>query len=125
MAIYPGRTSPVCQGADGWSLGGRSGTAWRAAPRHFLNFELTSTSPARRPCSQRYAEAIRRKVWPCSPICGWPRHARHIAAKLARHFIADGTTAAVEQLARTSCAHTGGDLTAVYTVLIDLPQSWM
>lgn len=50
--------------------------------------------------------------------------AKHIANKLARHFIADEPPqAAVDALAQ-SFVRSGGDLKAVYRTLIDLPQAW-
>jgi len=53
-----------------------------------------------------------------------PATARHIAAKLARHFIADRTpAAAVERLARVFRA-SDGDLAAVACALVDLPDAW-
>jgi uncharacterized protein (DUF1800 family) len=62
-------------------------------------------------------EAIRR-------LARHPSTAKHIATKLARHFIADRPPAgAVRRLARTFM-DTGGDLAAVYRTLIDLPEVW-
>ena len=53
-----------------------------------------------------------------------PATARHIATKLARHFVADDPPkAAVDALARTYM-ETDGDLHAVSSTLIGLPQIW-
>lgn len=53
-----------------------------------------------------------------------PATARHIATKLARHFVADvPPPALVERLTAVYLA-TGGDLTAIYRALIDAPESW-
>jgi uncharacterized protein (DUF1800 family) len=53
-----------------------------------------------------------------------PETARHIATKLARHFVADDPPkAAVDTLAKTYM-ETGGDLHAVSAALINLPQIW-
>jgi uncharacterized protein (DUF1800 family) len=53
-----------------------------------------------------------------------PATARHIATKLARHFVADDPPpAAVDMLAKTF-QRTNGDLRAVSLALIDLPQIW-
>ena len=53
-----------------------------------------------------------------------PATARHIATKLARHFIADvPPAAAVERLARVF-RDTDGDLGAVSAALIDEPEAW-
>ena len=57
-------------------------------------------------------------------LAAHPSTAKFIATKLARHFIADDPPpAAVAALADTFKT-TGGDLTAVYTRLIDLDAAW-
>jgi uncharacterized protein (DUF1800 family) len=53
-----------------------------------------------------------------------PATARHIATKLARHFVADvPPPALVDRLAAAHMA-TGGDLLAVYHVLVAAPEAW-
>lgn len=53
-----------------------------------------------------------------------PATARHLATKLARHFVADEPSPAlVDRLAAVHVA-TGGNLTAVYRALIDAPEAW-
>jgi len=53
-----------------------------------------------------------------------PQTARHIATKLARHFVADDPPpAAIDLLAKTF-QKTNGDLHAVSLALVDLPQIW-
>lgn len=57
-------------------------------------------------------------------LAGRPATARHIAIKLARHFVADDPPkVAVDALARTF-TETEGDLHAVSMSLIALPQIW-
>ena len=57
-------------------------------------------------------------------IARQPATAQHIAAKLARHFIADDPPpAAVARLAGVF-AKTGGDLRAMAVTLIDMPEAW-
>jgi len=57
-------------------------------------------------------------------LAGRPQTARHIATKLARHFVADDPPqAAIDVLAKTYLA-TDGDLHAVSVALISLPQIW-
>jgi uncharacterized protein (DUF1800 family) len=57
-------------------------------------------------------------------LAGRPETARHIATKLARHFVADDPPqGAIDVLAKTYMA-TGGDLRAVSVALIGLPQIW-
>jgi uncharacterized protein (DUF1800 family) len=53
-----------------------------------------------------------------------PETARHIATKLARHFVADDPPpAAIDSLAAVY-RRSGGDLHAVSLALVDLPQIW-
>ncbi|UCI07590.1 DUF1800 domain-containing protein [Mesorhizobium sp. B1-1-8] len=57
-------------------------------------------------------------------IARYPATAQHIAAKLARHFIADDPPpAAVTRLAKVF-TRTDGDLRALALALIDLPEAW-
>ncbi len=59
-----------------------------------------------------------------SDLVARPETARHIAAKLARHFVADDPPpAAIDVVARTF-QKTNGDLHAVSLALVDLPQIW-
>ncbi|MBZ9881519.1 DUF1800 family protein [Mesorhizobium sp. CA10] len=57
-------------------------------------------------------------------IARHPATARHIATKLARHFIADDPPpAAIARLA-TIFTKTDGDLRAIALTLIDMPEAW-
>ncbi len=53
-----------------------------------------------------------------------PETARHIATKLARHFVSDNPPASVVQRLANTFALTGGDLAAVYRVLIASEEVW-
>jgi uncharacterized protein (DUF1800 family) len=53
-----------------------------------------------------------------------PQTARHIATKLARHFVADDPPPAAVDTLASLFMKTGGDLHAVSLALIDLPQIW-
>jgi uncharacterized protein (DUF1800 family) len=57
-------------------------------------------------------------------LAAHPATARHLATKLARHFVADEPPAAlVERLAATYLEH-DGDLPSVYRALIEADESW-
>lgn len=59
-----------------------------------------------------------------SDLCAHPSTARHLALKLARHFIADEPPArAVNEIAAVF-QDTEGDLLRVSQALIDLPEAW-
>ncbi|WP_254925976.1 DUF1800 domain-containing protein [Bordetella genomosp. 11] len=53
-----------------------------------------------------------------------PATARHIAFKLARHFVADDPPADVTDRLAAAYLSGGGDLAAVYRALIDEPRAW-
>jgi uncharacterized protein (DUF1800 family) len=57
-------------------------------------------------------------------LAAHPATARHVATKLARHFIADEPpAAAVERIAR-AFRDSGGDLPSVYGALLECPEAW-
>jgi uncharacterized protein (DUF1800 family) len=53
-----------------------------------------------------------------------PATARHLALKLARHFVADEPPPALVQRLTDAYLKSGGDLPAVYSALIDAPEAW-
>ncbi|RVT89712.1 DUF1800 domain-containing protein [Sphingomonas crocodyli] len=53
-----------------------------------------------------------------------PATARHIATKLARHFVADDPPPALVDRLSAAFLQSGGDLPKVYRVLIDAPEAW-
>jgi uncharacterized protein (DUF1800 family) len=53
-----------------------------------------------------------------------PATARHVATKLARHFIADDPPAALVEQLTQRFLDTDGDLKEVSTTLVSAPQSW-
>jgi uncharacterized protein (DUF1800 family) len=53
-----------------------------------------------------------------------PATARHIAGKLARHFVADNPPQPVVDRLANAFQRSGGDLPTVYRALIDSPEAW-
>ncbi|GAB6195718.1 DUF1800 domain-containing protein [Lysobacter xanthus] len=53
-----------------------------------------------------------------------PATARHVSAKLARHFVADEPPAALVQRMAQAWTRSGGDLASVYRALIEAPEAW-
>jgi len=53
-----------------------------------------------------------------------PATARHIATKLARHFVADDPPPALVQRLADTFSRTGGDLPRVYRELVASPEPW-
>ncbi len=54
-----------------------------------------------------------------------PATARHIATKLARHFVADDPPAELVQRLADTFRRTNGDLASVYRELVASPQAWL
>ncbi|PLK25631.1 DUF1800 family protein [Novosphingobium sp. TH158] len=57
-------------------------------------------------------------------LAAHPATARHIATKLARHFAADDPPAPLVARLEQAFLKTGGDLPALYRILIDAPEIW-
>lgn len=53
-----------------------------------------------------------------------PATARHVADKLARHFVADTPPSALVEKLADAFQRSGGDLPTVYRVLIEAPEAW-
>jgi uncharacterized protein (DUF1800 family) len=78
----------------------------------------TYTAPAEPAAGDQQARAILRD------LVAAPATARHIATKLARHFVADEPPPALVQRLAETFERTGGDLPALYRVLVSAPESW-
>jgi uncharacterized protein (DUF1800 family) len=57
-------------------------------------------------------------------LCIAPATARHIAHKLARHFVADDPPPALVQRLADAFERTGGDLPSLYRELVASPEAW-
>ncbi|MBZ9796612.1 DUF1800 family protein [Mesorhizobium sp. ES1-4] len=107
----------------GWTMAGREGRL--GEPGSFV-FNANAHEPG--------DEVLLGKTYPAggmgqaeaalNDIARHPATARHIATKLARHFIADEPPpAAVAHLARAFTKN-DGDLRALAAALIDIPEAW-
>ncbi|KAB7644455.1 DUF1800 domain-containing protein [Polymorphobacter fuscus] len=117
----------MARALTGWSVGGFvRGPAGQAAPDGAFVFQPGWHEPGpRQLLGQRYAgtgEAQARAM--LADLAVHPATARHLATKLARHFVADvPPPALVDRLAAAHVA-SGGDLMAVYRVLVASPEAW-
>lgn len=59
-----------------------------------------------------------------SDLSTHPATARHIATKLARHFVSDRPPPALVTRLESSFLKTGGDLPALYQILVEAPEAW-
>jgi uncharacterized protein (DUF1800 family) len=58
-------------------------------------------------------------------LAAHPATARHLATKLARHFVADMPPPALVERLAAAYSSSGGELMAMYRVLIASPESWV
>lgn len=118
----------------GWSIalpparagGLGAGAANRAAePGHFV-FRAAQHEPGSRTVTGREYDqtGAAQPLAVLHDFASSPATARHIADKLARHFIADTPPPDVVSRVANAFTRSGGDLPTVYRALIDSPQAW-
>ncbi|MEO8064013.1 MAG: DUF1800 domain-containing protein [Pseudomonadota bacterium] len=120
------------QAISGWSVGGQDNGRRLAKlgggngrPGEFYFREAFHEPGAKRLLGRSYSDdGVRQGEAILTDVALRPQTARHLATKLARHFIADDPpAAAVERITKVwldSKAH----LPAVYEALIDSPEAW-
>ena len=110
----------------GWSSAALPAVRRRAATAsRQLRLPPALHEPGARSCSAR-ATSRRRgagRGHPARPGRA-PATARHIAAKLARHFVADEPPPALVERLAEAFLRSGGDLPTVYRALVDAPEAW-
>jgi len=111
----------------GWSIGGTSDTGRLADgdPGRFEFREIIHEPGAQTLLGKRYpqkgvdqGEAVLRD------LAAHPATAKFLATKLARHFVADEPPAQLVDELAAVYLETGGDLSAVYTVLVLAEEPW-
>ncbi|HTP39191.1 MAG TPA: DUF1800 domain-containing protein [Steroidobacteraceae bacterium] len=109
----------------GWSIGGGQGQLRSGTPGRFQFRDNLHEPGARVLLGRRYGESgLAQGTAVLHDLAQSPQTARHLATKLARHFIADDPpSAAVERLTQ-AYLDSRGDLPTVYRALIDAPQAW-
>jgi len=111
----------------GWSIGGASdrGRFADGTPGTFEFREAIHEPGARTVLDKRYAEdGVGQGKRVLRDLALHPSTARHLALKLARHFVADEPPAAVvDRLAKAYLDH-DGQLVPVYEALIDADEPW-
>ena len=117
----------LARGLTGWSLGGfvRAPVGHDAPDGAFVFQDGWHQPGARTLLGQRYAQGgVEQGRAMLAALAVHPATARHLAIKLARHFVADvPPPALVDRLARAH-VESGGDLMAVYRVLVVAPEAW-
>lgn len=111
----------------GWSIGGASDTGRFADgdPGRFEFREIIHEPGTQSLLGKRYpqkgvdqGEAVLRD------LAAHPATAKFLATKLARHFVADDPPARLVDALAAVYLETGGDLSAVYTTLVQADEPW-
>ncbi|MDR5783985.1 DUF1800 domain-containing protein [Caballeronia sp. LZ065] len=125
-----GDVTEFARALTGWNLGAMSAQAASnpadpTSPGQFVFRPRLHEPGVRTVLGRQYAQdGEAQPLAILHDLAASPATARHIADKLARHFVADTPPPAlVERLAKVFGA-TGGDLPAVYRALVEAPEAW-
>jgi uncharacterized protein (DUF1800 family) len=109
----------------GWTLPGDGRGADDDASATFRFVRALHEPGARMVLGRSYADAGEQQARAIlHDVATAPATARHIAAKLARHFVADDPPPALVQRLADTFTRTGGDLSSLYRELVAAPQAW-
>ena len=115
----------LAKALTGWSLSGGREPFAAGAPGHFAFRPFMHEPGTRRVLGKRYpddgerqAERILRE------LALHETTARHLAGKLARHFVSDEPPAALTDRLARRFLDSGGYLPALYGALIEAPEAW-
>lgn len=109
---------------SGWSIGGY-GPRSRGEAGAFLFREELHEPGAKVVLGKRYTDGgLDQGVAVLRDLAVHPATARHIATKLARHFIADEPDERSVQRIERAFLESKGDLPTVYRALIETPAAW-
>ena len=109
----------------GWSIGGGPGRYASGEPGTFQFREALHQPGARTILGRRYAEAgLRQGTAVLADLASHPATARHLATKLARHFVADEPPPALVTRLAAAYRASGGDLPKVYEALVTWEGAW-
>jgi uncharacterized protein (DUF1800 family) len=109
----------------GWSIGGDAGRLRGGEPGRFYFREVFHEPGAKRLLGKDYREdGMSQGETALRDLARHPNTARHLATKLARHFIADEPPAAAVDSIAAAWLHSAGDLPSVYRALLDCRDAW-
>jgi uncharacterized protein (DUF1800 family) len=109
----------------GWSIGGLPGLPGDAAQGSFMFRPMMHEPGTRNVLGQRYAQPGEAQAQAIlHALAGTPATARHIARKLACHFVADTPPAALVDRLADAFVRSGGDLPTVYRALLGSSEAW-
>jgi len=97
-----------------------------AKPGEAIFVDALHEPGTRRICGRAYAQGGAKALSAIiSDLARHPATARHIAFKLARHFIADDPPVSLVAKLEANFLKTGGDLPSLYRTLVEAPESWV
>ena len=109
----------------GWSIGGDTGRLRGGESGRFYFRAAFHEPGARRLLGQDYREdGAAQGERALRDLARHPNTARHVAGKLARHFIADEPPAAAVERIASAWRRSDGDLASVYRALLGEPAAW-
>lgn len=110
----------------GWSVGGNGRGPLQAGETGAFVFRDGAHEPgARTLLGKRYGEdGIAQPRAVLADLARHPATARHIATKLARHFVSDAPPPAVVERLTNVFRETGGDLPSLHRALVAAPEAW-
>lgn len=109
----------------GWSIGGEAGPVRGGEPGRFLFRDALHEPGAKSVLGRRYPEdGLAQGERVLRDLALNPRTARHLATKLARHFIADEPPPAVVDRISRAYLDSEGDLPTMYRALLSASESW-
>ncbi len=96
-----------------------------AAPGDSLFFDAIHEPGSRQLLGKTYRETGKQQMAAIlADLAVHPATAKHLATKLARHFVTDDPPPALVARLEASFLKTGGDLPSLYRVLVDAPEAW-
>jgi uncharacterized protein (DUF1800 family) len=131
-----GDVTEFARALTGWSLAGQAGAgqgepapaamAMDGAQPGGFQFRPALHEPgARSLLGRSYADAGEGQgLAILHDLAAAPATARHVATKLARHFVADDPPPAVVDRLVAAFQRSGGDLPTVYRALVESPEAW-
>ena len=95
-----------------------------AAPGESLFFDAIHEPGKRQVLGKTYGQSGKQQLAAIlADLAVHPATAKHIATKLARHFVADDPPPALVARLETDFLKTGGDLPSLYRVLVEAPEA--
>jgi len=109
----------------GWSIGGEVGRLRGGEPGRFHFREAFHEPGAQTLQGRKYAEdGIAQGTKALRDLARSPQTARHLATRLARHFVADDPSPQLVDRLSQAYLDAHGNLAATYRALIESPEVW-